>query len=156
MKHSLTAVWVLSMLVACTSPDKRFERMVNIPETGWHQDSVQIFAFSIADTAFPYHVEYLLRASVEYPYSNLYVQYYLYDSAEQLMERRMDELFLADPKTGEPMGSGFGEWRDHRYLFLPNHTFPYIGRYSIHLKQYMRVTTLPYIKAIGIAVAPAP
>lgn len=156
MKQHWNIVWFCSMLAACASPSTRYERMLNIPNAGWHQDSVHRFDFAIADTALPYHVEYLLRASVEYPYCNLYIQYYLYDSAGGLIERRMDELFVADPKTGEPMGSGFGEVRDHRFLFLPNFRFPYAGRYSIHLQQYMRVTLLPSIKAVGIAVVKAP
>ena len=59
------------------------------------------------------------------------------------------QLFLFDPKSGEPYGSGVGDLFDHSQPVLENYTFPASGDYKAELRQYMRLDTLPYILSVG-------
>jgi len=90
-----------------------------------------------------------IRYDDKYEYNNLYVRYLLRDSAYKVLVDSLLNIHLFDPKTGKPLGQGFGN-RRIRYdtlpgdVIQPNSTFQFI--------QYMRIDTLSGIESIGLKI----
>jgi gliding motility-associated lipoprotein GldH len=137
---------------SCTDPAVLSEQVRNLPAEGWRADSTLNFTIDIPDTSQGYDFLYLLRTELRYPYCNLFLRYTLMDSMGNVMETRLDEMMLSDPKTGELKGSGFGDIRQHVFLFLQNRKLPYAGQYGLSLKHFMRTDSLPYLLSAGIKV----
>ncbi|MES2387126.1 MAG: gliding motility lipoprotein GldH [Bacteroidota bacterium] len=131
------------------------EQHYDITEGKWYEDSVARFPFRIEDPAQAADISYNVRSTDKYPYYNLYVTYYLEDSAGRLLSSRLHDIRLADPVTGEPYGEGIGDIYDLKVRAIQNVKFPYKGNYTLKVKQYMRENPLAGIEAIGIRVAKA-
>lgn len=141
-------------LAACDR-DRVFEQNKNIASNAWHIDSVATFNFEIADTSIAYDVYYNVRNSLDYPFYNLYVSYYLEDSTGKQLSTNLHEMELMDAQTGKPFGKGLSNIYDHQFLALQNLKFPYAGKYTFKIKQYMRQDPLPEIYSVGIRVEKA-
>lgn len=139
-------------LGSCTGPSVVTEQVIDLPSGGWKSDSSIAFDFVIEDKSKKYDFLYILRTEQRYPFCNLFLRYTLTDSLGSIIETRLDEMMVSDPKTGELKGSGFGDVREHLFLFLQNKSLPYAGGYTLELKQYMRVDSLPYLISAGIKV----
>ncbi|GAB4240660.1 MAG: hypothetical protein Tsb0034_17210 [Ekhidna sp.] len=124
-------------------------------EAFWHMDSVQRFRFEVKDVSQPYNLSATFRNASSYPFYNLYFQFTLTDSLDNVIIDELREVHFFDPKTGEPYGSGLGDLFDHVYLLAQNHTFDEPGSYTIGLQQYMRMDTLPFILSVGARVEAA-
>ena len=70
-------------------------------------------------------------------------------------DEKMDELILADEKTGKPIGSGLGDIFDHKILILKGYKFPKKGTYQIKIQQFMRQNPLPDVLSFGLAIEKA-
>jgi gliding motility-associated lipoprotein GldH len=142
------------MLLAFTSCDKNrvYDEITEIEEYIWQIAVEPKFEFEITDVSQVYNVKLSLRNSVSYPYYNIYVSYFLFDSEGKQLATEMKEFNLMDPKTGEPLGSGMGDIFDHQFMLLPNYKFEKAGKYTIKYKQYMRQDPLPAVMAIGTRV----
>ncbi|SDJ78226.1 gliding motility-associated lipoprotein GldH [Catalinimonas alkaloidigena] len=138
-------------LGAC-DPSRVYEENQEIPDYLWYEDSLAVFEFEIPDASQPYNLYYNVRNSLNYPYYNLYVTYYLEDSTGKEIASRLQEMVLMDPRTGEPYGSGLGDIFDHQILALPGFTFPYAGPYTLKIKQYMRENPLPEVMSVGLRI----
>lgn len=142
------------VLLAFTSCDKNrvYDEITEIEENIWQIAVEPKFEFEITDVAQPYNVKLSVRNAASYPFYNIYVTYYLFDSEGKELKSEMKEFFLMDAKTGEPLGSGMGDIFDHQFMLLPNYKFEKAGKYTIKYKQYMRKDPLPAIMAIGTRV----
>ncbi len=145
----------LFIIAACKDKSAEYEQLSILADTGWHKDSLANFEFEITDAKINYMLIYHVRNEVTYPYSNLFMRYHLKDSMGKLIETRLDEMFLADSKTGKPKGRGFGEMRDQQFQFYSAFKFPYSGKYSLSLQQYMRQDILTGIGAVGLRIEKA-
>lgn len=141
-----------SLLFFSCGSDSVFEEINTFEEDEWTRKDTAIFNFTIKDTAQTYNIYYDIRYDNEYPFYNLYVKQSLLDSAGNPLLKEQQEMILFDRKTGQPLGSGFGNIYDHRVLSRRNFTFPYAGDYTFSIEQYMRKDTLPGVSAIGIAI----
>ena len=139
---------VIGMLCSCDK-NRVFEEFYKVQEKGWHQDSLATFIFEVPDEKSAYNLSIDIRNTSNYKYCNLYYRYYLYDMKGIKLKTDMVEVFLMDPKTGKPLGSGIGGTYTHKFDFLKNYTFPQKGQYKIKFKQYMREITLEEIKNVG-------
>jgi len=90
-----------------------------------------------------------IRYDDKYEYNNLYVRYLLRDSVDKVLMDSLLNIHLFDPKTGKPLGQGYGN-RRIMYdtlpgdVIQPNSTFQFI--------QYMRKDTLLGIESIGLKI----
>jgi len=95
---------------------------------------------------------YSIRHSNEYPFQNLYLQYYLEDSTGNLLSKNLDNIQLFEPVTGIPIGDGLGDIFVLKKVFLENYAFKNPGLYRLRVDHFMRMDTLPEILSIGIRV----
>lgn len=143
---------ILALLVALVSScdsTKVYDDFTDLDEGFWHQDSVVSFSFEIEDASQSYHLKAQFRNSQSYPYHNMYYRYTLKDASDSILKEEQKQIFLSDPKTGEPYGGGLGDLFDNSQTVLENYTFQNPGTYSVDLKQFMRLDTLPYILSVG-------
>lgn len=131
-----------------------YEKNIDMSGQVWNADEELIFDFGIRDTSQTYNLLYNIRYTNNYPFYNLYVTHRLYDSSgyelKTIKQPQGMDLFL--PTTGEPKGSGLGSISDYRILFLPDYKFPYEGSYSMKVRQYMRIDSLPGVVSFGLRV----
>lgn len=144
---------VLMLGTASCDNSRLYEQNKEFVTSTWHVDSVATFRFDIADTAQRYDLYYNVRNTLDYPFYNLYVTFYLYSPQDSLLASSLHEMTLADPVTGKPQGDGLGDIRDHQFLGLPRCHFKQPGTYTFKIKQYMRQNPLQGVEAIGLKVA---
>ncbi len=142
----------LAFALAACDPDLVFNDNVDIEEGKWFVKQVPSFGFDIPDASARYNVYYNLRNGRAYPYYNLYLTRYLFDAKGKLVEKKLDQLFLADATTGKPLGTGLGDLFDHKVLALKEYRFPAPGRYTLKIEQYMRQNPLPDVFSVGVTV----
>lgn len=118
----------------------------------WAIKNEPTFDFEITNPAQAYNIYYNVRNGLSYPFYNLYLKNIITDSTGKNISEKLDELILADPKTGNPHGEGVGDIFDHKLIALKNYRFPHKGKYKIKLKQYMRQNPLQDILSVGITI----
>ena len=147
----------LGTLTAC-DPAELYEQNTDLTSAAgdpyvWTVQNKPTFEFSIADTTQRYDVYLNVRNAADYGFYNLYVRATLSGPDGQLVSRKLHEMTLMDPQTGEPRGDGSGDIFDHRFLAMPNQQFHQAGTYELMLEQYMRQDQLRGIMAVGVRVA---
>lgn len=140
---------LLLFFAASCDRTKVYNDFTDFDDGFWHQDSVVSFSFSIDDTTQPYNLKAQFRNSQSYPYHNMYYRYTLKDANDSVLNEEQKQIFLSDPKTGKPYGNGLGDLFDNSQTVLENHFFQNPGTYSVDLKQFMRLDTLPFILSVG-------
>lgn len=147
----LILLCLVAVLAACDS-NRVYEDFNDMEEAFWHLDSIQTFSFEITDTTRRYNLKATFRNASSYPFYNLYFQYTLTDSLDNVLKQQLKQVDLFDPKTGEPRGSGLGDLFDHSFMLEEGYQFDTPGEYSLSLEQYMRRDTLPFILSVGARV----
>ena len=143
---------ILGICCISCDPDRVYEKNLDLTSQYWHKDSLHSFHFEIPDQELTYNLYCNIRNTVAYPYHNLYFTYFLEDSLGKTITTKMEEIFLFDPKTGKPNGSGIGDIFDHQVPVMENYTFKSKGSYTFKMQQFMRMDSLPDILAIGLRV----
>lgn len=147
----LISLLVILILQACGNTTV-FKDNIDFEGNNWFEKNVPSFAFTIDDPTVTYNVFYNVRNTLAYPYSNLYLTRYLVDEKGKVINTQLDELTLADSKSGKPFGSGLGDIYDHKILVLKAYKFPAKGKYAFRIKQFMRQNPLPEVLSVGITV----
>lgn len=147
----LLVMMTMFIIVACDDQFV-FEENVRLPEEYWHADTLIRFDFTIGSVEQDHNIYMNLRNGMAYPYYNLYVKYFLRDTAAGLIASELVNFNLFDSKTGKPYGSGLGDVFDHREPVLSDYQFPYAGDYTIEFQQFMRLDSLPKVLSIGAKV----
>ncbi len=142
---------LLVMLVSCDSKTVLKDNY-DIPDAQWYIKDVPTFTFEINDTTVAYNVFYNVRNNRAYPYYNLYLTHYLYDSTGKAIHQKLDELNLFDPVTGKKLGEGIGDVYDHKILAFKDFKFKKTGKYRIQVKQYMRQDPLQDLVSVGFTI----
>lgn len=146
---------ILFLLVLCIACDDQrvYEKNVDFPSRNWVVSEHPAFEFEIDDTIATYNLYGNVRNSLDYPFSRIFVNYSLTDSAGNTLNRRMIGEYLFDEKTGKPFGeSGLGDIYHHRLPLETGFRFPHSGRYVVTLEQYMRRDSLHGVLAVGLRV----
>lgn len=148
-------VWIVMMIWLLIGCDRVriYEVNNDFASAIWRADSVQRFSFAITEGSRTYDLFANFTNEVDYPYYNLYYQYSIADSLNREVKSGLLNAILFDAKSGEPKGSGLGDLYDHRSPILRDFTFPTTGRYVLSLQQYMRIDSLPGIRAVGVRIA---
>lgn len=146
----LVAAWLLQN---CKS-EAVHEQVVDIAKTGWADTTAAKFDFEIKSAEKPKNLFLTIRYTNDYNFYNLYVQYALTDSTGKELVKKLDQIILYDEKQGEPYGSGLGGTHDLsvKMFYFKNYIFPYNGKYKLVLRQFMRISPLQGIQAIGVQV----
>ena len=148
-------VFFTGALFSCDS-NRLYEINHDFNDRTWKVNESQDFEFRINDTGKKYNIYYNVRNSLDYPYSRIFVTYYLQDSTGKELRSKLNTQDLFDQKTGAPFGSsGLGDIYDHRFLLLDNYEFKFPGKYKLKLEQFTRQDTLKGIMAIGIRIETA-
>src|SRR5690606_35959869 len=121
----------LGLLLASCDANRVFEENQDLPENQWPVALAPKFEFEITDTTQQYNLFFNVRNALHYPFYNLYLRHYLVGPDGKQMSSMLHEMFLMDPKTGEPKGSGAGDIFDHRFRGLKNVRFSQAGKYEL-------------------------
>lgn len=141
----------LWLLYAC-QPSSIYKDKVKFTDQVWQLALTPTFRFQVEDTTQPYHIFFYIKNSLEYPYRNLYITYYLEDAAGSSLCTELKNFELFDAKTGKPLGQGWGQTQSQEFLLLENYRFPR-GEYTLKVEHFMRTDNLPGVRAIGIKVS---
>jgi gliding motility-associated lipoprotein GldH len=149
-------VFLSIILLASSCDDSRvFEKNYDFKEREWQVTEKPSFEFIVGNNQ-PYNLYCNLRNSVAYPYSRIFINYTLKDSAGLELKKEMINTFLFNEKTGEPIGSsGVGDIYDQQLLLLKDYNFKQPGTYTIQFEQFMRTDTLQGVLAVGLRVETA-
>lgn len=152
MKNKLFLFSVVAFLFSCSEKGKVFHDYQEVDNDEWLSANKLLFPVQIEDNKATYTLQYLARYTKDYPYYNLYVKRSILDSTGKTLSSKLQGMYLFDEKSGAPKGSGWGNKYDHTVLADTNITFPYKGKYTIQLQQYMRQDTIIGISDMGISV----
>ena len=156
MRSLLGFIIVATVLLACDDA-RVYERNADFDSREWLVNDKPEFEFEIPDTIQRYDLYGNLRNSLSYPYARIFITWYLRDSSDVLMEKKLVSKLLFDERTGEPLGkSGLGDLYDHRIPLKTNYRFRKAGKYKVSFEQFMRTDTLSGILAVGLRVARTP
>ncbi len=154
MRRSFIFV-ILILLFSCDS-NRVFEDYVEFADRTWKISEPASLEFSIPDVSKSYNLYLDIRNSIDYPYSRIFVNYSLQDSAGAEISKKMIAEYLFEQKTGKPHGnSGLGDIYDHQFPIASNVRFDKSGKYKARFEQFMRKDTLQGILAVGLRVEEA-
>lgn len=149
-------VFLLAVFFTACDETRVFEKNHDFEDRSWLVNDTTSFKFEITDTVQAYNLYCNVRNSVAFPYSRLFVNYYLEDSTGKLLRKKLVQTYLFDHETGKPFGkSALGDIYDQRIPLVSQYQFPHPGEYKIHFEQYMRKDTLEGILAVGVRVEKA-
>jgi gliding motility-associated lipoprotein GldH len=149
--------FAISYHLSSCDESRIYEDNIDIKDLNWEKEKSLEFDFIIEEPDQLYNLYYNIRYTNTYPYYNLFTRYFIYDSSGKEIKSipLPDDMYLFDPKTGEPYGSGIGDIYDHRISFLKDYKFPYSGKYKARIFQYMRKDSLPGIVSFGLRIEKA-
>ncbi|QHL89485.1 gliding motility lipoprotein GldH [Nibribacter ruber] len=157
MNRLLTVVVLLclSWTLGSCDANRVYEENQDLPNNHWPVKLTPTFTFEITDTTQQYNVFFNVRNTIGYQFYNLYLRHYLVGPDGKQISSALHEMYLMDPKTGEPRGNGAGDIFDHQFRALKSVKFAKPGQYKLKVSQYMRQDPLPSIMAIGVRVEKA-
>jgi gliding motility-associated lipoprotein GldH len=158
MKTLKYFLFIASFILTLSSCDKTrvYEENKDLPNRQWFIDSIIVFDIDLKENEDPLNICFTVRNTVDYPFCNLYVRYYLEDSLGKQIASHQTEMTLMDPKTGKPYGKGLTDIYSHVFVAENDFKFPYKGKYRIRLKQYMRENPLKELVSIGVRLEKIP
>jgi gliding motility-associated lipoprotein GldH len=144
--------FIFILLTSCDS-NRVFENNVVFEDRTWKITEPALLEFEIQDISKPHNLYLDVRNSIDYPYSRIFINYSLSDSAGIELSKKLISEYLFDQKTGKPSGeSGLGDVYDHQFLIGGNFSFNHSGKYKVRFEQFMRQDTLKGILAVGLRV----
>jgi gliding motility-associated lipoprotein GldH len=146
--------WLLFIALFISSCDKTkvYEDVSSLPEAYWLADSSKSFEFNIEDPSLSYNLYFNIRNGLEYPHNNIYVNYIVSDSANNVLDEELRNFQLFNSKTGYPLGNGSGNIFEHQFDLLVDYTFPFAGKFNLNIQQYMRYDSLPEVYSVGVRI----
>lgn len=151
MKNPLVFVFpLLIILLTSCNGNKIHDEVKELPEYGWHKDSLKVFSFQVEDTNYSYDLFLKMRISADYPFSNIWVRSHEEGPSGQKSTDRYQ--FILATSEGKWTGSGIGGVYTYSFPLYEKRVYSDTGRYQTSIEQYMRIDTLPYVRTIGLQV----
>ena len=152
IKNNIITIIAVSLFIGSCDSNRVFENTADINNAFWLADSIKSFDFTIPDENIGYNISFSIRNGVEFPHSNIYIQYIISDSTNNVLDEELRNFQLFHPKSGYPFGNGSGNIFEHKFDLLVDYKFPYNGSYKIEFQQYMRYDSLPQVYSVGVRV----
>ena len=146
------SISLLLLMIGCGSRDRLYQEEIALTESTWRTDDPLDFHFVVEDTSLLYHVFLYLRYEASYPYYNMYISYNLSHIQGPVIPKQRQELLLFDSQKGRPLGSGSSDLFFREDTLLRGHRFKLPGRYTLTLRQFMRIDSLAGIRNLGIRI----
>ena len=150
--HLVLAKWLLIISLSGCRTNVLYTATTNLSHDTWERDNILSFEFAVEDTAQPYNIYLIIKNTPVYPYQNLYVTYYLKDANLIAIDTKLNNYFLAHPKTGASLGKGWTSNKYHEVVLIKDYYFSSTGAYVLQIAQFMRKKALEGISSIGIKV----
>ena len=149
-KSQVTLLGLLILLIVGCDTERVYESDYNFEGQSWHMDTIPSFEFTIDEVA-NNDVLLKIRNSLDFPFRNCYMTYYLEDTAGNVLSSDLVNFKLFDETTGKPFGKGNTVFQ-HSETILSGYDFPASGTYRLRISQYMRKTTLGGAYSIGVRI----
>lgn len=146
----LIAVFALLFILVGCSTDHLLDTNESVPENSWTYAKAAKVTIQVTDSTKAYQVNFKLRHTADYRYSNLFVVMTLKGEGLYKSTRYQFKLAKAD---GEWLGKGSGDIFSYNFPLLKDHRFPKAGKYDISIEQNMRDNPLTGVSDIGIRVS---
>jgi gliding motility-associated lipoprotein GldH len=139
-------VWA-SLLFSCSN-NRVFEEFRSFSGESWALQDTISFELNLEAKD---HGKTLIgvRFNETYPYSNLYVNFWMMDSAGSVIDSKLLNIPLFDSKSGIPFGKGFGDTFT-KYDTLRFELDERVKKVSV--LQYMRSEEVAGLEAIGLKI----
>lgn len=121
-------------------------RLKELPNFVWSSKAPLIFKLQIEDTS-QHSVVYKIQYTLDYPYENHYVKFFLVKEGDTLLEG-LENITLFD-KAGKPLGEKpFGRTYLRKQTIL---NYPFKAKsYQLICHQYMRTDSLEGVRGVGV------
>lgn len=149
MKNYFVIFLIISLLGGCGQKDSLLG-IVSIPEYGWPYEPSLEFQFRQKQDDGPLDMLYQLQYEPEFSSENIWLSYLLKGPAGDTIIRSTDNLFLFQPGSGKPLGSGCRERFFITAFFLKGIRLKDTGTYRLYIRHQMRDDTLKGVQALGI------
>jgi gliding motility-associated lipoprotein GldH len=146
---ALLLICIVSWAITACNNGRVYESFQDLKAQNWVVSDTVSFPVDSLDLSLGLSSVIGIRYSDKYEYNNLYLRYILRDSVKKIVTDSLLNIHFFDPKTGQPLGQGFGN-RRIKYdtlpgdLNIPDATFQFI--------QYMRKDTLAGIESVGLKI----
>ena len=141
----------LSILsISCENENIIYNKYFDLDSSKWSYNDSILFQWNIEDTSSSYNVDFQLRASNSYKWSNIFI---FSDVFFPNGKARRDtfEYFLAD-KNGHWVGNRSGLIVHYDLPIYKKVKFPLSGEYKFLILQGMRDTILNEILNVGVKI----
>jgi gliding motility-associated lipoprotein GldH len=152
-KHFFVLLVFTLVLAACNRDHSLSNLYIDLPKSGWNQDSVVEVVVMIDDTSVAYRGLTGIRHNPSYPYRNLYL--FREVESERGIEYRDTIIFMLSDVKGVRQGSGLGHTREITAPFgRAPFKFGERGYYTFRIIQGMRPERVHGIEAIHFQLFP--
>jgi gliding motility-associated lipoprotein GldH len=171
MKKIVFAFSIILVLIAGCVPSPYYQQSFVIPGNKWTPNFKPSFVVDIEDTSIHYNINFIIRHTNLYAYSNIWLWVYVKQPGEKTFIKTRIEIPLANPQ-GRWLGEGMGEIYEQRRTIVLNHNeipitddlisisqesipnlFSKKGRYEIKLEQNMREQALSDVLHVGLRIS---
>ncbi|WP_339877111.1 gliding motility lipoprotein GldH [uncultured Algoriphagus sp.] len=147
-KVNFCLLTLLILVFSACSDERIYEDFKSLPNQTWGiTDSL---TFDLGDVKLINTPDLVaVKFNEEYAFSNCYLRIISKDSSGVTLDNKLVNMILFDPKSGEPLGEGFGN------SYTRYDTLPFLfhqNTKSVTLLQYMRQDQLPGVEAVGIKI----
>lgn len=152
--HRSILLFVLVLMLGSCLSSPYYHKEYAIPGNKWSYDYTPSFKFEVTDTNSLYNLQFLIRHTDAYPYSNIWLMLYTKQPGDTTFTKTRVEIPLAEP-GGKWLGRGMGEIWEHRMAVSDNRDttmFRKAGIWELKLEQNMRINPLPEVMQVGLRV----
>lgn len=155
-KHCRISLFLLAGLLILNGCLKSpyYQKQYDIPGNKWAYNNIPSFKFEITDTTAFYNLQFLIRHTEAYPFSNIWLVIHTKKPGEQTFEKTRIEIPLSEP-GGKWLGRGMGEIWEQRMPISHEGDSVMLrkaGTWEIKIEQNMRLNPLPEVLNIGLRI----
>jgi gliding motility-associated lipoprotein GldH len=141
-------LFFVALLFSCSGNE--YEKSYRLDNETWIAGELLQFNFEVEDIYARYNIYLHIRNTTEYGYSNIFLFVnVLYP--DNTMATDTVEGNLTDGR-GRWLGSGSGKYRNNKFVYKSNISFPLTGTYVFSVDQAMRNESLRGISSVGLEI----
>ncbi len=150
MKYGILFIFFVVCFASCDGPDYLFQSTRLLKDDHWMISDSASFTFNVTDTNRYYNLQLEIDHGKKYPYENLYLR------IGTTFPDRKYTSDLINIDLANTSGQWYSDCRGKTcsiYIDLQkNLLFPQLGKYSLDIKPWMRMDTVPEIYRIELKV----